>query len=180
MGGTLRLMGGVQRWAPRAGDAGGLLLWCWWMVLARDLPLPGTARAMLGLAVAALLSVAVLGYQFAQGTAGRAWWGWAGAATLIQGSFLGSPREVAAGLALWGLSVVACGVLPRTPGLMLVGAGTALFLMSAVAVEFVRAEGMVGAVWRGLTGLALVVVAAALADLDAAVHDRTDPVALKV
>lgn len=179
MGGTIRLMEGLQRMAPRAGDAAGLLLWLWWTVVARGLPMPGPLVGGLGFVMALLLTGSLLGYQFAQGTQAGAWLGWAGVATVAHGSLLASPGLLAGGLALWGLAVVRCGVLPRVPGLMLVGAGTGLFLMSALAVEFVHSgAGTVGTTWRVLTGLALVVVAAALADLDAHVHDRSSPVRL--
>lgn len=163
--GTERLMGLLERRGPLFGDIGGLLLFAFWMTQARQSGLPAIVAAALHLATMATVMMAVLGYQFAQGSAPSAWLGWAGAATIGLG-FGGALSMVAAGLVLFGISIVRCGVHPKLPGWLLAAAGVVLLWSLALAPGFGRAWGNLSAGWSLLMAAPLVVVAAALADLD--------------
>ena len=165
MGGTWRLMGAMQRVGPRAGDAAGLLFFVYWNVRAREL-LPELVTIPLGLLTASLLSVAVVGYQLSQGTARSAWIGWGATAAVVQGSFLGSLTLTCAGLAVWGCAVVRGRALPRVPGLLLVAGASALFVVIFLSPGVGRGHADLSTPWRLVRGVGLVVVAAALADLD--------------
>jgi hypothetical protein len=163
--GTERLMDRLRRRGPLCGDVGGLLFFVFWMTRARQHSLPLGLGTVVDLATVALVLVALLGYQLAQASAPAGWLGWAGVATVALG-FSGSLAMVAAGLMLFGASIVRCGVHPRLPGWLLVGAGWVLVLGVALAPGFGRAWANLSPVWSAVMGAALVVVAAALADLD--------------
>jgi membrane-bound ClpP family serine protease len=80
--------------------------------------------------------------------------------------FGGTLSLVCAGLALFGVAMVRCGVHPRLPGLLLVSGGAVLLVAQAFAPGFGRAVSGTSPAWGVLMGLALVAVAGALADLD--------------
>jgi hypothetical protein len=171
MGGTWRVMGAMQRIGPRAGDAAGLLFFMYWNVRARDLGLPAFVMVPLTVLTAVLLSAAIVGYQFAQGTAKASWIGWGAAAAVVMGSFMGSLTLTCAGLAVWGYSVVRCRVLPVVPGLLLTAGAAALFVIVFISPGFGRAHADLSTPWRLVMGVCLVVVAAAFADLDPRIRE---------
>jgi hypothetical protein len=117
-----------------------------------------------------LVGIAVVGYQLAQGTKARAWIGWAAAATIAAG-FGGSLALVCAGLAMFGLAIVRCGVHPRLPGELLVVGGVVLLFAQALAPGFGRADAGASPLWSALMGIALVGVAGAMVDLDTVHRD---------
>jgi hypothetical protein len=119
----------------------------------------------LDLATLLLVTGAVLGYQLLLGTTPSAWIGWAGAAAVGLG-FGGSLPMLCAGLSLFGISIVRCAVYPRLPGFLLIGGGVALMFGWAYAPGFGRADSGPSVGWGVVMGAALVMVAAALADLD--------------
>jgi len=163
--GTERLMGRLKRRGPVCGDVGGLLFFVFWMTRARQSALPPGVGVLVDLATVALVLVALLGYQLAQASAPAAWLGWGGVAAVGLG-FGGSLALLSAGLVLFGISIVRCGVHPRLPGWLLAGAGWALMVSVALAPGFGRAWANLSIGWSVVMGAALVVVAAALADLD--------------
>lgn len=163
--GTERLMERLERVGPLCGDIGGLLFFVFWMTRARQSGVPLGLGALVDLATVALVLVALLGYQFAQSSSTSAWLGWAGIASVALG-FSGSLALVCAGLVLFGASIVRCRVHPRLPGWLIVGAGSVLLVSVAYAPGFGRAWANLSGTWSVVMGAALVVVAAALADLD--------------
>lgn len=166
----------LQRVGPRAGHAGGLLLFLYWNIRARDLGLPWWVTVPLALVTMTLLAAAIVGYQLAQGTARLSWIGWGGAAAVLLGGFGGSLTVLCAGLAVWGYAVVRCDSLPRVPGLLLMTGASTLFVVAFISPGFGRAHADLTTPWRLLMGAALVIVAAALADLDPRVHGDAAPV----
>lgn len=165
MAGTERLMDRLKRFGPLCGDVGGLLFFVFWMTRARQGGLPLGLGALVDLATVGLVLAALLGYQLTQGSSSAAWLGWAGIASVGLG-FGGSLALVCAGLVLFGASIVRCGVHPRLPGWLLVGSGSVLMVSVAFAPGFGRAWANLSVTWSAVMGAALVVVAAALADLD--------------
>lgn len=163
--GTERVMRLLERRGPLLGDAGGLLFFAYWTAQAKPDLLPLGVVVVLDLATAACVGMALLGYQLSQGAASSAWFGWAGLAAVGLG-FGGSLALVSAGLVLFGVSIVRCRVHPPLPGRLLVAAGLTLMASVAWAPGFGRAWGNLSVGWSVVMGAALVVVAAALADLD--------------
>jgi hypothetical protein len=165
MEGTARLIAWLERSAPLAGDVGGLLFFAYWTTRARGTELPAALSVLLDGATILLVTLAVLGYQLAQGAKPRAWVGWAGVAAIGLG-FAGSLSLVASGLVLFGVSILLCGVHPQLPGRLLIAGGSFLLVAQAFAPGFGRADSGASAAWSVLMGLALVGVAGAMADLD--------------
>ena len=163
--GTERLMDRLKRRGPLCGDIGGLLFFVFWMTRARQSPVPFGLGVFVDLATVTLVLVALMGYQLAQSSAPSAWLGWSGVAAVGLG-FSGSLPLICAGLMLFGISIVRCGVHPRLPGWLLLGAGWVLMVSVGLAPGFGRQWANLSAGWSAVMGAALVVVAAALADLD--------------
>jgi hypothetical protein len=155
----------LERVGPLAGDAGGLLFFAYWTTRSREIVLPAIISMLLDLAAVVLMGTALLGYQLVQTDAPRAWVGWAGVAAVALG-FDGSLPLLCAGLVLFGLSVAWGGVFPRLPGWLLVVGGVVLMLGWTFAASFGRAYAEPSSWWEAAMGAALVMVAAALADLD--------------
>lgn len=149
---------------------GGLLFFAFWMTHARPIALPGILVALLDLAAPALVVIAMLGYQLAQGSAPAAWVGWAGIASIMFG-FAGHWALLCAGFVLFGIAVIRCKVHPRLPGILLVVAGSLLLVVQTWAPVFQRAFDNVHPGWRALMGVALILVAAAFTDLDVRTRD---------
>ena len=163
--GTERLMDRLKQQGPLCGDVGGLPFFVFWMTRARQTPLPFGLGVVVDLATVALVLVALIGYQLAQSSAPSSWLGWSGVAAVGLG-FGGSLALLCAGLVLFGISIVRCGVHPRLPGWLLLGAGWVLMVSVTLAPGFGRQWANLSVGWSAAMGAALVVVAAALADLD--------------
>ena len=161
---TERVMIFVRRTSPSLGLVGGLLFFAYWFVRAHEVALPTGVGALLDLSTVIVLGTAVLGYQLAQGLEPGAWVGWAGVAAILQG-LVSSPPSVCLGLVLLGVSIARCGVHPRVPGIIMAVSGLALFGSYFMAAGFGRGYAEVGMAAKGVMGLALVGVAASLADL---------------
>ncbi|HEV7148738.1 MAG TPA: hypothetical protein VGN48_17240 [Pedococcus sp.] len=155
----------LERLGPLAGDAGGLLFFAYWSTRSRAIALPPMVAVLLDLATLVLMTTAVLGYQLIQDEMPRAWVGWAGVAAVGLG-FGGSLPLLCAGLVLFGLSVTWGGVFPQLPGWLLVVGGLVLMMGWTYASNFGRAFARPSPWWEAAMGAALVMVAAALADLD--------------
>ena len=164
MGTTDRVVAAMRRTTPYLGLVGGLLFFAYWFVRAREVPLPSGVGVLLDVSTAVLLGTAVLGYQLAQGLEPGAWVGWAGAAAVLEG-LVSSPPSVCLGLVLLGVSIARCGVHPRVPGIIMAVSAMALFLSYFLSAGFGRGYAEVGLLANGVMGLALVGVAASLADL---------------
>lgn len=164
MGMTDRVVGLVRRTTPYLGLVGGLLFFAYWFVRAHEVALPTGVRPLLDLATVVLLGTAVLGYQLAQGVEPGAWVGWAGVAAVLEG-MVNSPPTVCLGLVLLGVSIARCGVHPRVPGIIMAVSALALFLSYFMSAGFGRGYAEVGLLAKGVMGLALIGVAASLADL---------------
>jgi hypothetical protein len=164
MGMTDQVVALVRRTTPNLGVAGGLLFFGYWFVRAREVALPSGIAVLLDLATVVLLGTAVLGYQLAQGLAPGAWVGWAGVAATLEG-LVSSPPSVCLGLVLVGIAIARCGVHPRVPGVIMSASASALFASYFLSAGFGRGYAEVGLLGKGVTGLALVGVAASLADL---------------
>jgi hypothetical protein len=164
MGMTDRVVGFVRRATPYLGLVGGLLFFAYWFVRAREVALPTGVGALLDISTVVLLGTAVLGYQLAQGLAPGAWVGWAGVAAVLEG-LVSSPPSVCLGLVLLGVSIARCEVHPRVPGIIMAVSAMALFLSYFTSAGFGRGYGEVGLLAKGVMGLALIGVAASLADL---------------
>jgi hypothetical protein len=170
MGRTDRVAALVRRTTPFLGAVGGLLFFAYWFVRAREVALPTGVGTLLDVCTIVLLGTAVLGYQLAQGLERGAWVGWAGVAAVLEG-LVSSPPSVCLGLVLLGIAIARCGVHPRVPGLIMAVSGAALFASYFMSSGFGRGYAEVGMLAKGVMGLALVGVAASLADL--LVIDRT-------
>lgn len=155
----------LERVGPLAGDTGGLLFFAYWSTRSRAIALPPMVSMLLDLATLVLMTTAVLGYQLVQGDPPRAWVGWAGVAAVGLG-FGGSLPLLCAGLVLFGLSVAWGGVFPRLPGWLLAAGGVVLMLGWTFASAFGRAYAEPSAWWEAAMGAGLIMIAAALADLD--------------
>ena len=112
--GTEGLLDRPKRRGPLCGDIGGLLFFVYWMTRARQSPVPFGLGVLVDLATVALVLVALMGYQLAQSSAPSAWLGWSGVAAVGLG-FSGSLPLICAGLMLFGISIVRCGVHPGLP-----------------------------------------------------------------
>jgi hypothetical protein len=161
---TDRVVALVRRTTPYMGLVGGLLFFAYWFVRAREVSLPPLVGPLLDISTVLLLGTAVLGYQLAQGLAPGAWIGWAGVAAVLEG-LVSSPASVCLGLFLLGVSIARCGVHPRVPGIIMATSGMALFLTYFTSSGFGRGYAEVGLLAKGVMGLALIGVAASLADL---------------
>ena len=164
MGMTDRVVGFVRRTTPYLGLVGGLLFFAYWFVRAREVALPTGVGVILDVCTVVLLGTAVLGYQLAQGLQPGAWVGWAGVAAALEG-LVSSPPTVCLGLVLLGVSIARCGVHPRVPGIIMAVSAAALFLSYFLSAGFGRGYAEVGLLAKGVMGLALIGVAASLADL---------------
>jgi hypothetical protein len=167
---TTGMAGTLERVGPVAGDAGGLLLFGWWMFSAVHAPVPGALLALSGLLAAVLVGAALVGYQLRQADSPSAWLGWAGITVLVLG-FAGNPTWVPAGLALFGLSVLRGTVFPRLPGVLMAVGGWMVLVTMALTPSTPSGTSPSAIAWRGAMSVGLVLVAGALADLDA----LTDP-----
>jgi hypothetical protein len=154
----------VRRTTPALGLVGGLLFFAYWFVRAREVTLPAGVGALLDVGTVVLLGTAVLGYQLAQGLEPGAWVGWAGVAAVLQG-LVSSPPTVCLGLVLLGVSIARCGVHPRVPGIIMAVSALTLFMSYYLSAGFGRGHAEAGLLAKGVMGLALVGVAASLADL---------------
>lgn len=164
MGMTDRLGALVRRTTPHLGLVGGLLFFAYWFVRAREVALPPGVAAVLDVSTVVLLGTAVLGYQLAQGMEPGAWVGWAGVAAVLEG-LVASPSMVCLGLVLLGVSIARCGIHPRVPGIIMAVSALTLFVSYFMSAGFGRGYAEVGMLGKGVMGLALVGVAASLADL---------------
>lgn len=164
MGTTDRVVAFIRRTTPYLGLVGGLVFFAYWFVRAREVPLPAGVGMLLDVATVLLLGTAVLGYQLAQGVVPGAWVGWAGVAAVLEG-LVSSPPSVCLGLVLLGVSIARCGVHPPVPGIIMAVSGFALFVSYFLSAGFGRGHAEMGMLGRAVTGLALVGVAASLADL---------------
>lgn len=164
MGMTDGLVALLRRTTPSLGVVGGLLFFAYWFVRAREVTLPPGVGALLDLSTVVLLGTAALGYQLAQGLEPGAWVGWAGVAAVLEG-LLSSPPMVCLGLALLGISIARCGVHPRVPGIIMAVSALTLFATYFMSAGFGRGYAEVGLLSKAVMGLALVGVAASLADL---------------
>ena len=156
----------LERVGPVAGDAGGLVLFAWWMFSAVHAPVPGVVLALTGLVAALLVGAALVGYQLRQADSPSAWLGWAGLAVLVLG-FAGNPTWVPAGLALFGISVLRGSVFPRLPGVLMAVGGWLVLVTVGLAPTVPSGASPAVIAWRGAMSVGLVLVAGALADLDA-------------
>jgi hypothetical protein len=168
---TTGMAGTLERVGPVAGDAGGLVLFAWWMFSAVHAPVPGAVLALTGLAAAVLVGAAVAGYQLRQADSPAAWLGWAGLTTLVLG-FTGNSAWVPAGLALFGLSVLRGTVFPRLPGVLMAVGGWLVLVTTALTPATPSGASPSAIAWRGAMSVGLVLVAGALADLDALTEAR--------
>jgi hypothetical protein len=164
MGMTDRVVELVRRSTPYLGVVGGLLFFAYWFVRAREVALPTGVGPLLDVCTIVLLGTAVLGYQLAQGLEPGAWVGWAGVAAVLEGLVSSAP-SVCLGLVLLGISIARCGVHPRVPGVIMAASGSALLLSYFMSSGFGRGYAEVGLLAKGVMGLALVGIAASLADL---------------
>ncbi|WP_270889496.1 hypothetical protein [Pedococcus sp. 5OH_020] len=174
MDGTARMRLQLERFGPVAGDVGGLLFFAFWVTRAHQVAVPAVLEVVVYVLALASLIPALVGYQLAQGAASSAWVGWAGIAAMGYG-FAGQWALLCSGLALFGVSVVRCGVHARLPGLLLVAGGSLLLVVQAFAPVFSRSFAYLNPGWRGLTAVALVLVAAALTDLDVTSRETVRP-----
>lgn len=174
MAATSGFAGTLERVGPVAGDAGGLVLLASWMLGTTAAPVPGIVRALLSLAAMVLVGMSLLGYQLRQADHPRAWLGWGALATALLG-FAGSPFMLSAGIALFGLSVVVTRVHPRVPGLLMLAGGTVLYVVSAFPPSGGFGDDPASTAVRALTAVGLVLVAGALADLDARLLAQEHP-----
>lgn len=167
---TARLIAWLQRVAPACGMAAGVPFFALWQARA-DGAEPSAVATAVHLLTWALLTVALLGHQLAQGTQPLAWLGWAGVGSAIQG-FLTSPFMLCVGLVLFGVSVVRCGVhRPATGHLM--SAGSGLLLLTLLVVPPAGAGGLGPLVHGYLVAAGLLAVAGALLDLGLAALSRS-------
>jgi hypothetical protein len=87
-----------------------------------------------------------------------------GVAAVLEG-LVSSPPTLCLGLALVGISIARCGVHPPVPGIIMSVSALALFASYFLSAGFGRGYGEVGPLAKVVMGLALVGVAASLADL---------------
>lgn len=156
----------LERVGPVAGDAGGLVLFAWWMFAAVHAPVPPALLALTGLVAAGLVGSALVGYQLRQADSPSAWLGWAALAVLLLG-FAGNPGWAPAGLALFGLSVIRGRVFPPLPGVLMAVGGWLVLVTTALTPAVPSGTSPSAIAWRGAMSVGLVLVAGALADLDA-------------
>lgn len=161
---TDRVVELVRRTTPHLGLVGGLLFFAYWFVRAREVALPPGVGVLLDISTVLLLGTAVLGYQLEQGLEPGAWIGWAGVAAVLEG-LVSSQATVCLGLFLLGVSIARCGVHPRVPGIIMAASGMTLFLTYFLSSGFGRGYAEAGLLAKGVMGLALVGIAASLADL---------------
>ena len=165
------MAGTLERVGPVAGDAGGLVLFAWWMFGAVQAPLPPALLSLTGLLAAGLVGSALVGYQLRQADSPSAWLGWAALAVLLLG-FAGNPGWAPAGLALFGLSVVRGRVFPPLPGVLMAVGGWLVLVTTALTPTVPAGTSPSAIAWRGAMSVGLVLVAGALADLDALTEAR--------
>lgn len=164
MGTTDRVVALVRRTTPLLGLVGGLLFFAYWIVRAREMSLPPVVGTLLDVSTVLLLGTAVLGYQLAQGLEPGAWIGWAGVAVVLNG-LVSAQATVCVGLFLLGVSIARCGVHPRVPGIIMAASGLTLFLTYFMSSGFGLGYAEAGLVAKGVMGVALIGIAASLADL---------------
>lgn len=165
MDATSRLMASLQRHGPHCGIAGGLLFYALWSLQARDAGLPWAISTGLRTATFVLLAASLVGLQLAQGAHPRAWVGWGGIAAALDGIWTSAPL-MCAGLVAFGWSIVLCQVHPRITGVMLAAGAGLLMVVQGYGVSLSSEHPTVmDGPWRLLLGLALLLVAGALADL---------------
>jgi hypothetical protein len=160
----------LERNGPVAGDAGGLVLFAWWMFAIVRVPLPWAVSAVVWLLAMVLVSCALVGYQLRQVDSDSAWLGWAALSAVVIG-FAANFWWVPAGLALFGISVVRSKVFPTLPGVLMSVGGWVVLVTSAAAPDGVSGSTPSALAWRGALSVGLILVAGAFADLDA----LTDP-----
>jgi hypothetical protein len=128
--------------------------------------LPGLVSAVVWLLAMGLVGSALLGYQLRQLDSDSAWLGWTGLCVVLVG-FTATMWWVPVGLSLFGLSVVRSKVFPTLPGVLMAVGGWMVLVTSAAAPDGGAGSSPTAIAWRGAMSVGLVLVAGALADLDA-------------